>query len=62
MREATSDDVVNFRERANARKWLTLSPNLVEALEGLAATEGLSLGAFLSVLINEALAARLRKR
>jgi hypothetical protein len=39
-----------------------LSPNLIEALIGLAAVEDLPVAALIAVLINEALDQRLRSR
>ena len=39
-----------------------LSPNLIEALKGLAAVEDLPVAALIAVLINEALDQRLRSR
>lgn len=48
--------------KKNRKQWISLSPVLIEALEELAANEDLPLSAFISVLINEALAHRLRSR
>jgi hypothetical protein len=57
MIEVVTDDRPKYR-----KQWLHLSPDLVAALEDLAAVEGLSLEALLISLINEALVQRLTRR
>jgi len=47
---------------SQGKKWLGLPPDLMAALEPLAEKDGLTLAAFISVLINEALAHRLQRR
>lgn len=55
--------IIEMAERNDHRKqWLRLSPDLVEALQGLAVKEGCTLEQLIISLINEALAHRLRNR
>ena len=56
------NEIEELPVRHNRKTWLHLSPVLVESLERLAESDGITLEMLLISLINEALAYRLRHR